>query len=146
MPFNLVANHRRAANLVRDKTAEVYLAFGPFQLEAIEGGNGGQFGITFEDEIAEEAQILPSRRGLAEEFAQRRQVVFVTDNAEQIPGIQGGAARGVQQFFTAEQRRHTGAFRHFQLAQRRADAPFFCAQAIDKQLPLAGGVHIQAGA
>src|SRR3990167_7374009 len=70
LPFDLIADHRRAANLVGDKATQVQLAFGTFQFQAIEGSDGRQFGIALEDEIAEEAQVLAAGRGLAEYLAE----------------------------------------------------------------------------
>ncbi|MNT65359.1 hypothetical protein D3C72_2033340 [compost metagenome] len=58
--------------------------------------------------------------------------MFVADHAEQVAGLKAGAAGGVEQFLAAKQRGDACAFGHVQDFQRRADAPLFCAQAIDE--------------
>ncbi|VVN55827.1 hypothetical protein PS687_02103 [Pseudomonas fluorescens] len=67
----------------------------------------------------------------------------MADHTEQIVDFQHRATRRMEQLLAAEQCRNPRAFGHFQFTQGRADAPFFGAQAVDEQLPLAGDVHFQ---
>ncbi|MNZ72692.1 hypothetical protein D3C78_910790 [compost metagenome] len=115
------------------------------QRQTVERRHRPQFGVALEHEVAEEAQVLAALRGLAEQFAQCRQVLLVADHAEDVAGLQVGAAAGVEQFAAAEQRGDARAFGHLQHPQRRTDAPAVGTQLVDEHLPLAGRVDLQAG-
>ncbi|MNF72615.1 hypothetical protein D3C84_545970 [compost metagenome] len=131
---------------MRDEAAQGLVAVLVAELEAVERSDGRELGIAFQHEVAEEAQVQPAVRRLAEQLAEGRQVLLVADHAKDVAGFQGGTARRVQQLLAAEQRGDAGAVGHLQLAQGGAYAPFFGAQAVDEQLPLAGGVDLQPGA
>ncbi len=146
VPLHLVADHRFAADLVGDEAAQRLLAVDAVELQAVERGHRRQLGIAFQHEVAEEARAEAPVGRLAEQLAEGRQVVFVADHAENVVGLEDGAARRVEQFGAAEQRGDPGPAGHLQLAQGGADAPLFLVQVVDEQLPLAGRVDLQAGA
>ena len=138
MPFDLVTYYWSASDLLSDELGQRHFRVQAVEFQAVQRCHRTQFGIAFEHEVAKEAQVKAALWRLAEQFAQGRQVVLVADHAEHVTHFQHGAARGVQQLLAPEQRGDPRAFGHFQLAQRGADAPFFGAQAVDEQFPLAG--------
>src|SRR5690606_12363205 len=146
VPFNLVADHGVLADPVGNELADGLVAVHIAEVKAIQHGYRAQLGIAFKNEIAEEAHVTPTFRRLTEELAECRQVFFLADSAEDVVFQQAGAAGWVQQGAIAKQRGDTRTWRHLELAQGRADAPFFAGEMIDEEFPLAGGMHLQAGA
>ena len=115
-------------------------------VETVDLRHIGEAGLSIKNEVAEKALIERHRRRLAEHFAQRRQVVLSTNNAQDIAFPQAGAAGGVQQDIVAKQRGNPRLRWHVQVAQRRADAPLIGPQLVDKLLPRVFRVNIQPDA
>jgi len=66
IPFDLVADNRRAAVLLNDELTQRHSRVQPVELEAVKRRDSPQFSVSFEHEVAEEAQIQTTLRGLAE--------------------------------------------------------------------------------
>lgn len=143
LPKHLVTHDRFAAHFLLEEVTDTGLSLSRLQGKSIHWCKVHQSRIGIQNEVSEEPRVVQRTWCLTEEFAQCRQVVFVTDNTQNVTSQKSRTAAGMQQFLSTEQRCNARSVRHVQSSQLNIDAPFFRTESIDEHLPFAGRMNFE---